>query len=84
MSVKLYNKSYVEYLRRCKPFRMAFADPPDNIGLGYDGYDDKIPDFEYDPRKGHFVIGRAKKTPKHPQFGISNPRRLALTATAVN
>jgi site-specific DNA-methyltransferase (adenine-specific) len=27
---------------------MAFADPPDNIGLGYDGYDDKIPDFEYE------------------------------------
>jgi DNA modification methylase len=26
---------------------MIFADPPDNIGLGYSGYKDKIPEFDY-------------------------------------
>jgi len=45
---KLVNKSYVDYLNRCKPFRMAFADPPDNIGLKYDGFEDSMTNDEYE------------------------------------
>ena len=46
--IKLVNKSYADYLARCKPFHMAFADPPDNIGLKYNGFADKMPEFEYE------------------------------------
>ncbi|HDZ37284.1 MAG TPA: site-specific DNA-methyltransferase [Marinobacter sp.] len=28
--------------------KMVFADPPDNLGMKYDGYRDKIPDWKYD------------------------------------
>jgi DNA modification methylase len=45
--IKLVNKDYKDYLKRCKPFRMAFADPPDNIGLKYNGFKDKMDDFAY-------------------------------------
>lgn len=47
MRVTLHNKSYDDYLKRCKPFKMAFADPPDAIGLKYDGFKDKFTDEEY-------------------------------------
>ncbi len=33
-----------------------FADPPDNIGLGYDGYDDAMPDGEYISWLGDFLV----------------------------
>jgi DNA modification methylase len=29
---------------RDHPISMIFADPPDNLGLDYDEYDDKLPD----------------------------------------
>lgn len=32
---------------RDEPIAMIFADPPDNIGLGYDEYDDKLDDRDY-------------------------------------
>jgi DNA modification methylase len=32
---------------RDEPIAMAFADPPDNINLGYGEYKDKLPDEEY-------------------------------------
>lgn len=32
---------------RDEPIAMIMADPPDNIGLGYDDYDDRLPDDEY-------------------------------------
>lgn len=32
---------------RDEPISTIFADPPDNIGLGYDDYEDKLPDDEY-------------------------------------
>jgi len=46
--IKLVNKSYEEYLRTCRPFRMVFADPPDNIGLKYNGFKDKMPEYQYE------------------------------------
>lgn len=56
MSIKLVNKSYADYLTRCRPFRMAFADPPDNIGLKYDGYKDKMNDYEYEVFLRNIII----------------------------
>ena len=41
----ILNLSYDEFLQHCKPFRMAFADPPDNTGLKYKGYRDRIPNY---------------------------------------
>lgn len=37
----------VEWLRECDRYDMIFADPPDNIGLKYGEYVDKIPDLQY-------------------------------------
>lgn len=45
--IKLVNRSYKDYLKSCEPFRMAFADPPDNIGLKYNDFKDAYTDEEY-------------------------------------
>lgn len=46
--IKLVNKSYQDFLlSRRTPFRMAFADPPDNIGLKYNGFKDAYSDEQY-------------------------------------
>lgn len=45
--IELHNKSFDQYLKTCRPFRMAFADPPDNIGLDYEGFEDKFNEDEY-------------------------------------
>ncbi len=44
---KIINTDAFEYLKRCKKFHAAFADPPDNIGLKYNGFKDKMSDVEY-------------------------------------
>ena len=59
--IKLINKSYKDYLKYCKPFRMAFADPPDNLGLKYDGFDDKFSEGEYQALIHDIVYCSAKK-----------------------
>lgn len=46
-NVKIYNKSFKDFLKRCSPFRMAFADPPDNLGLKYEGFSDSYTESEY-------------------------------------
>lgn len=43
----IYNVDCLDYLRTGQKFQMIFADPPDNIGLGYGEYRDKIPDAQY-------------------------------------
>jgi len=45
--IRLHNKSFVEYLDKCAPFNMAFADPPDAIGMKYNGFKDKFTHEEY-------------------------------------
>jgi DNA modification methylase len=42
----LYHGDCLEWLGRLEKVKCIFADPPDNIGLGYDKYDDKKPDYE--------------------------------------
>jgi site-specific DNA-methyltransferase (adenine-specific) len=45
---KLICGDCLEYLRETdEEWTTIFADPPDNIGLGYDSYDDKQPDEQY-------------------------------------
>jgi len=45
---RLINADCLEYLRSTREqFCTIFADPPDNIGLGYDTYKDRLPDSEY-------------------------------------
>ena len=48
---EVHNVDCVKFLREAfeqgKRWRMIFADPPDNIQLGYDHYKDKLSDEEY-------------------------------------
>lgn len=45
--IKLINMDYKQALRDSPPVRMVFADPPDAIGMKYDGFKDKFSDSEY-------------------------------------
>lgn len=45
--MKLIRGDCLERLRGLGHFNCAFVDPPDNIGLGYDTYDDKRSEGEY-------------------------------------
>lgn len=48
MTHRLFNTDCLEWLRKTdEKFVCAFADPPDNIGLGYTGFKDKKPDSDY-------------------------------------
>jgi DNA modification methylase len=47
MKFKLYQGDCLERLKRVGHVTCIFADPPDNIGLGYDEYDDKLADDSY-------------------------------------
>jgi len=44
---RLFNGDCLKVLPTLEDFDCIFADPPDNIGLGYDAYDDKLADAEY-------------------------------------
>lgn len=48
MKFKLYQGDCLERLSQIGHVNCIFADPPDNIGLGYDQYDDKKKDAEYE------------------------------------
>lgn len=44
----IYNMDCRDYLEATtKKYRLIFLDPPDNCGLAYDTYVDKLPDYEY-------------------------------------
>jgi site-specific DNA-methyltransferase (adenine-specific) len=48
MKYKLYQGDCLERLAKLDPVTCIFADPPDNIGLGYDEYDDNRSNAEYE------------------------------------
>jgi DNA modification methylase len=48
MKFKLYQGDCLERLAQLDRVKCIFADPPDNIGLGYDTYTDKKADAEYE------------------------------------
>jgi len=43
----LINADCLDYLNTSQRWTTLFADPPDNIGLGYQTYKDKLPDHQY-------------------------------------
>ena len=43
----LVNADCLDYLNTSQRWTTLFADPPDNIGLGYQSYKDKLPDEKY-------------------------------------
>lgn len=45
--INLHQGDFRDVLMRLEPMEMIFADPPDNINLGYGGYDDKVSKEEY-------------------------------------
>lgn len=45
--IRLLNSSFEVALRELQPHTMAFADPPDALGLKYNGFKDKFSDGEY-------------------------------------
>ena len=47
MRHRLYNGDCLEILKRLPHYDCLFADPPDNIKLGYGGYEDNLPDAKY-------------------------------------
>ena len=49
MTIRIFNASCLEFLKAQtdKSYDCVFADPPDNLNLGYDAYDDKLPPREY-------------------------------------
>jgi len=46
-SLELVQGDSLEWLRTCGQVRAMFADPPDNIGLEYDGYSDDMRPADY-------------------------------------
>jgi len=45
--IELVNVDFAEFLQyTTNRYRMVFADPPDNINLGYDGYKDKVDNYQ--------------------------------------
>jgi hypothetical protein len=47
MNHQLYHSNCLEIIPQLNDITCIFADPPDNIGLGYNEYKDKLPDADY-------------------------------------
>lgn len=45
--MKLFEGDCLDYLRECDPVEAIFSDPPDCIGLKYEGFKDDMPRKEY-------------------------------------
>lgn len=52
---QLYNSDFSNHLHHCKPVRMIFADPPDAIGLKYNGFKDEFSDGDYRRFMSHMI-----------------------------
>jgi site-specific DNA-methyltransferase (adenine-specific) len=59
--ITLINADFREALSLIEPVKMIFADPPDNIGLAYGHYDDKIPAPVYAEMMDDMIYLSAKK-----------------------
>jgi DNA modification methylase len=46
--IELINGTFQKVLPKLDGFKMIFADPPDNIGLGYETYKDRVSRAEYE------------------------------------
>lgn len=61
MSVQLIQGKLEDLCHRIKageygPIDLVFADPPDNLGLGYDGYTDDLPVNEYEALLENWLV----------------------------
>lgn len=54
--IKLINADYCQVLRSHNPVRMIFADPPDAIGMKYDGFKDKFSNNDYRDFLRHVIF----------------------------
>ena len=59
--ITLLNRDCLEVLQEMRPVRMIFADPPDNIGLKYNGYSDKMDPQKYRVWMWDLIWHAAKK-----------------------
>jgi DNA modification methylase len=55
MNYQMFNGSCNEVLTWIPGRAMIFADPPDNIGLGYENYEDRMPDSDYVEQLGQWL-----------------------------
>jgi len=60
---KLYQGDCLKVLADLDPVDCIFADPPDNIGLGYDSYDDRKSEDEYRGLLEDWVTAFMEKAP---------------------
>lgn len=62
---------------------LVFADPPDNLGLGYDGYSDSLPEMEYEALLGCWLAKCCDVT-KGPVFFTFNERWTGAVESAIH
>jgi hypothetical protein len=62
MKHRLINGDCLKVLARKQRYDCIFADPFDNIGLGYNEFDDKMPDHEYVNWLGRFIEAAIYRT----------------------
>lgn len=62
---------------------LIISDPPDNIGLKYDGFKDKLPENEYEDNI-YFWLSRMKSLTKGPIFFTFNERWTRQVENAIN
>ena len=69
----------IDVLPTLPPATVVFADPPDNRGLEYDGYDDKLHHIEYMQKLGRWSAFCVKAAPfGATYFSIAHPYQLAV------
>lgn len=61
--IDLINADCLRVMPALGPHAMAFADPPDNIGLEYDGYQDSIPVVQYAALLKNWLYAMAERAP---------------------
>ena len=61
MKYSLINLDCMEWLPDMEEIDTLFADPPDNIGLGYDTYKDRDPEAEYIGKLQTWLVGFVRK-----------------------
>lgn len=61
MPHRLYQGDCLEVLKKLPPVKCLFADPPDNIDLGYGEYKDKLPVHEYEKLLFEWLTAFTKK-----------------------
>jgi hypothetical protein len=59
----IFNMDCGLFLNSCGPLGCVFMDPPDNLGLGYNGYEDKLPPAAYYGWLESLLVRAMKRSP---------------------